>query len=294
MKEMEFRRFSNRRFTGWVASGLEDADQLFEKLDSAEGIPPSDVILECRGRTIYRASLPYKHERVDVYVYIFHNDTLSRALRSNYAFHSLKMSRKLAAAGFKTIQVLAALKPSRQLLNWKGLLVAREIASVRELPSSGIHRYQVHQHTDFDPNLRFALARELARLHDSGFTHGDLKSRHILTRNEGDEIPDIYFVDLEKTGFHPCSPPFLKEIRAARDLIQLFASLPPTSESSPDLELREQFLRDYFSSRCLSDTRKQLIRQMLDFYRSESGLDQGKTLAKIFMERLARRRRKTN
>jgi tRNA A-37 threonylcarbamoyl transferase component Bud32 len=171
------------------------------------------------------------------------------------------------------------------MLNWKGILVAREIEDIKELSSEGYHMYRVHGQVAFSSEVRDSLARELAKLHDSGFMHGDLKTRHILTRENGDGILTIYFVDLEKTGYHPFLLGFLTDVLATRDLIQLFASLP--AESGEDQkEIRTGFLDQYLTLRRLSQTRRRLINKMLRLYQTERGLDQGKTLLRVLLNKL--------
>jgi hypothetical protein len=282
---MEFQRFVNHSLRGWVDPRLKLPNQLLEDLTAFKKLPSVELILSCRGRTIYKALLNLSGKPSWCYVYLFHNGSFSRALRSNYAYHSLNIASKLLRNGFKTIHVLAALKPKMQFLNWKGLLIAREIPDVKELPSEGSHFYQVHQQVEFDQNLQLSLARELARLHDQHFTHGDLKTRHILTRQNGNGTPSIYFVDLEKTEHHPLIPSLLMDIFATRDLIQLFASLPPDSNGCQRTETQNNFFSHYFSFRALSPFRRAVIGKLLNFYKTEGGLNQGKTLARVLFEK---------
>jgi hypothetical protein len=283
---MDLQKFSNHYFQGWVDTRLSGISGILGNLNSIENQPETEVILDCRGRKIYRLPLVYDGVLNPCYIYLFNNDSLSRAFRSNYALHSMKIARKLSRNNFNTIEVLAALKPRRQILNWKGLLIAKEIMQVRELPSEGLHFYQVHSQTEFDPLIRKLLAAELARLHDSDFFHGDLKTRHILSRENGNRAPSIYFVDLEKSAHLKFLPGFLRDIWTTRDLIQLFASLALKGDKSLRHRIQQQFLEEYFSTRNLSMLRRRMIKRMLDFYQVGQDSEQGKTLAKLILDRL--------
>jgi hypothetical protein len=76
----------------------------------------------------------------------------------------------------------------------------------------------------------------------------------------------------------------------ARDLIQLFASLPRNSGEVSRRDLSESFLEQYLSARKLSSIRTVLIRKMLGLYQNESGSSQGKTLLKVIFEKLTSRK----
>jgi hypothetical protein len=82
--------------------------------------------------------------------------------------------------GFPTLEVVAALKKKSELLNWTSILVALEIQSVSEIPSRGDHIFQIHDFLGVSTDWPVALGRHIARFHNAGFVHGDLKTRHIL------------------------------------------------------------------------------------------------------------------
>lgn len=287
---MDFQKFSNPEYCGWLDPQIYDIESILNRIGSFEKSADCEVILKCRGRTIYRLPIAYSGSQVNCYLYLFHNDSLSRAFQSNYAFHSMDLAKKLAEKGFNTIEVLAALKPKRQILNWKGLLIAKEIERVKELPSEGTHKYQVHGQVEFDVHLQRRLAAELAALHNATFHHGDLKTRHILTQDRGNSEPSFYFVDLEKARYHPLLPGLFRDVMAARDLIQLFASLPRNSGKGSGRDLSESFLEQYLSARKLSSIRKVLIRKMLALYQNESGSSQGKIFLRVIFEKLTSRK----
>ena len=191
--------------------------------------------------------------------------------------------------GISTLEVLAALKPRNEKFNWRSLLIASEIESVNELASGGNHVFQVHESIEFNASTATSLAGELSTFHNRKFVHGDLKSRHILaTIGEsgsicGNGVRRFHLVDLEKAGHHPLVPNVLLDIFAARDLVQLFASLPRNSRVQ---DLRSRFLAEYFSGRKLSRFRAGLMLRILDLYAREGSFHQGKTLLENLLARV--------
>lgn len=274
-------RFTNGRYKGWIAPALNLPACLLEEPSSAARLPGSETLLNCRGRKIYRVRLERSGQPAPCFIYLFQNSSLNRSFRRSYAVHILRMSELLREAGFDTLEVLAAFRPKWQFLNWTSFLVARELQSVQELPSTGRHVYQLHTWVDFSNDVATAVAANLAGLHNSRFVHGDLKTRHILARrNGGGSPPQILFVDLEKTKRMPGSLTRLHDFFAARDLIQLLASLPTELDGRTMVPNREHFLEQYFRARRLSQWRQHLIRRLLRLYEPGGALRQGETLLK--------------
>jgi hypothetical protein len=196
--------------------------------------------------------------------------------------------------GFQTLDVLAALKPKDETLNWNSLLIASEIESVNELPSAGQHVFQVHRALEFDSGVASTLADELSEFHESRFIHGDLKTRHILaeiqdaTDVSGNGTRRFHLVDLEKCQHHPFLPKAFLDVLAARDLVQLFASLPVDDNGQNLFPVKSQFLKAYFAARKLSKRRKQVIQRVLDLYSPGGTLRQGRTLLSSLVAQLRR------
>jgi len=193
--------------------------------------------------------------------------------------------------GIQTLEVLAALKPRNERLNWRSLLIASEIDSVNELPSAGNHVFQVHRSVPFDSSIASMLAQELSRFHDRRFVHGDLKSRHILakknvsTAHAGNGTGPFHLVDLEKCRRYRHLPNFLLDILTARDLVQLFSSLPVDAEGRSAASVWPRFLSDYFAGRNLSKSRIRFMQRILELYSPGGSLSQGKTLIDCLMIR---------
>lgn len=273
------RRIRTREYKGWIHEGLEwdPSHDEFQRMLSQKG----EVVLHCRGRDIYRLTLNLDDIPVKCFLHMFRNTSLTRALKKPYAWQVLLMSNRLRKLGFPSIEVLAAIRPKNEILNWNSMLIAREILNVRELPASGKHVYRVHARVPFSAEVAEQTASELARFHDSGLFHGDLKSRHVLvseiSENKG---PEVFFVDLEKTRNPKFIPPFLRDILAARDLIQLLTSLPGGEEAAEGNEEKSILLTRYLEHRKLGSRRSQRIRRAVRLYLDSASLRQGETLLK--------------
>lgn len=187
----------------------------------------------------------------------------------------MDVARSLNRHGFKSLKVLAALKPAKQILNRESVLIAEEITSVRELPSRGVHVYRVHPEIEFDASISRGLAQTLARLHKAGFFHGDLKSRHVLCRDSVEQGTEFFFVDLEKCRQAGLVPSVARDLFASRDLIQLLNSL--DFKGSEALKT-DAFLEAYFLSLDLSSPRQKVIRRLVDLYGPCGSFSQGSTL----------------
>jgi hypothetical protein len=286
---MKLEPFSNGKFTGWIKSGLSLPPSLLEEPRTAARLPGAETLLDCEGRKIVRVNLERSHRCQPCFVYTFMNSSLSRSFRPNYAFHILRMSEKLRRDGFSTMEVLAAFRPRWQFLNWNSFLIAGELESVLELPSRGNHVYRLHEWARFDASIARAVAQQLAEFHSRGYVHGDLKTRHILTRSNG--VPtdashrQVLFVDLEKTKrIHRMLTP-LHDLYAARDLIQLLASLPEELEGRNIQSARDLLIAEYFEHRHLPAPRRSIIRRVMGLYQPGGKLRQGKTVLQALCER---------
>lgn len=283
-------RFTNGRYKGWVESSLQLPPRLLEDPATAAELQGAETLLDCRGRKIFRVTLELSDQSTPCFVYLFQNSSFSRCLRRSYAVHIFRMSELLRESGFDTLEVLAAFRPKWQFLNWSSCLVARELQSVQELPSTGRHVYQLHTWADFTSDVASAVAFNLADLHNLRFVHGDLKTRHVLTRRNGPgRPPQVLFVDLEKTKRLPNALARLHDLFAARDLIQLLASLPKELDGRTIQPNRDRFLAQYFRVRRLSPSRQRLISRLLGLYEPGGGLRQGETLFKSLIHGLAQR-----
>ncbi len=284
-------RTRTREYKGWIHKGLEwtpsnpEGDE-FQRMLSEKG----ELILTCRGRDIYRLNFNLEGAPCCCFLYIFRNTSLTRALKTSYAYQTLRISNTIRELGFPSIEVLAAIRPKNEILNWNSLLIAKEILNVKELPATGSHIYKVHASIPFSGEVADLTASELARFHDSSLFHGDLKSRHILiSKNPDKESRDIWFVDLEKTRRHKLLPSFLRDILAARDLVQLLSSLPGDNNGDSAQEEKSRFLSLYLSNRNLSRKRSGTIKKAVNLYLESGSLRQGETLLQGIYRRIRER-----
>ncbi len=272
---VRFQPYVGKRFKGWIHKDFQPPVELLEYPEKVCEFPGAERLLDCRGRQIFRLPLLVRGQFQSCFTYYFRNASLSRSLRRNYAFQNLRMSRKLHRNGLGTITVVAALKQRGEWLNWHSFSVAPEIPSVCEIPSTGNHIFQVHPVIDFSPQIAVDLARELVSFHTKGFFHGDLKTRHILVDIRQNPHTRFYFVDLEKCQHFPHLKGYLRDILAARDLVQLFASLPETSKVA---NFKGVLLDHYLGASELSLSRQERLRRIIDLYRPGGVLRQGQTL----------------
>lgn len=280
MNVMELSRFRNAEMAGYLHPEIRFTKELemilFQRPESRT-LEAATEILRCDGRLIFRLPLELGGSACSCYLYLFTNKSWSRALHRASAMHIMQVAARMTRAGFPTLEVLAALKPRTQLLNWDSLLISREIENVQELPSSGTHLYQVHETIVLDEDLLQAVASHIAALHNRGFVHGDLKTRHILVRRQQDDCT-IFLVDLEKSRRMPAQLGPAHDLWAARDLIQFFASLPRETTPQEEIDVRSPFLDSYFQARLLSDFRRRGIRRWVELYRPGGRFQQGRTL----------------
>lgn len=291
---MGFQWLVRDKFCGWVSRDLTLPAGLSTDATCVSSLEKAEMLLDCKLRNICRAPLRRGDQTLSCFFYFFRHNSLHEALRSGPPFHILKISNILRDHGFESLEVLAALKPRRPLLKWTSLLIAGEIQSVFELPSVGTHVFQIHKWIDFDQTVASDLARELARFHDYAFFHGDLKSRHILTRTPSVENSEgntsrFVLVDLEKTRRMPHLPYPARDILAARDLIQLLASLPTEFDGHRLQPAREHLLDEYLRRRNISSRRAAFIRRVLEMYGPGGVLVQGKTVLGGLASHLSRK-----
>lgn len=274
------KRIRTSEYQGWIRAGLDwtpsnPEGEDFRRMISEKG----ERLLHCRGRDIYRLEFILDGSPCRCFLHVFRNGSLSRAFRASPARKILKISRKIRELGFPSLEVLAALRPKKEMLSWNSLLIAKEIGNVKELPACGNHVYKVHESTEFSELVAELTARELARFHDSGLFHGDLKSRHVLVSgNREEEHPSIVFVDLEKTRHSPLLPSSFRDLLAARDLVQLLSSLPEEPEESGRCDHKSTFISSYLSKRNLHPGRALRIRKTVSLYLDSGSLHQGETV----------------
>ena len=280
----QFRRYRGERYHGWIHPCFQPPQKLLEFPESIADFQGAEHLLDCRARQIFRLPLAVDGKLTSCLTYHFNNSSLGRSMRPTYSFRILQISRKLRQKGIDTLEVLAALKRRGEVLNRHSFVVAREITSVYEMASAGRHVF--HIHPVIDPSLRLvsALARCVAALHNLGFFHGDLKTRHILFQPQRNPHHRFYFVDLEKCHHFSYLPERLRDLFAARDLIQFFASLPTEA-----LKLKDSFLEEYLQALDLSSQRRKRLRKILSFYGPSGGLRQGETVLRSLFRKLKAR-----
>ena len=281
---IRFQPYVGKRFKGWIHKDFQPPVELLEYPEKVCELPGAEGLLDCRGRQIFRLPLLVQGQLRSCFTYYFRNASLSRSLRRNYAFRNLRMSQKLHHSGLSTIAVLAALKQRGEWLNWHSFSVAPEITSVGEIPSAGNHIFHVHPVIDFSPRIAADLARELVSFHTKGFFHGDLKTRHILVDVRKNPHTRFYFVDLEKCQHFPHLKGYLRDILAARDLVQLFASLPETSNAT---NFKGVLLDHYLATSELPLSGQESLRRIIGLYRPGGVLRQGQTLLSSLWKKVA-------
>jgi tRNA A-37 threonylcarbamoyl transferase component Bud32 len=157
---------------------------------------------------------------------------LARASRARRGF---RKAYHLELAGVPTARVVAAAE--RRPL---GLLL-RSYLLMEELPDTVMLRRHLRDGHRPGPALLRALARLVARLHDEGFTHGDLNERNLLLNPAG----QVFLIDLDALTHAGVVP----GDAAARDLGRLAADMARHPQVTP-ADLRA-FLRAYCRARHL-------------------------------------------
>jgi hypothetical protein len=274
---MKFRRYRGRGFQGWIREDFLPPDLVLEAPERLSELPSAVRLLNCEGRQIYRLPAIVGGVPESCFVYYFTNASLQRGFRRCYALRCWRKALRLQARGFNTIDVLAALKRRRELLNWRSVLVAREVADVCELPSRGDHVFRIHPFIGFSGPVAEAFGRHLGRFHRDGFVHGDLKTRHVLVRNFATSRPDFFLVDLEKCVRLSFLPESLRVLWLARDLIQFRVSLDHCCAPVPQ-EAWTSFFESYLQEAGLAARNRRRIKRILRLYGPEGGFRQGRTL----------------
>jgi tRNA A-37 threonylcarbamoyl transferase component Bud32 len=128
------------------------------------------------------------------------------------------------------------------------------------------------------------VAHELAVFHNAGFVHGDLKSRHVLLQDRPSrDRAKVVLVDLEKAKSLNGLLGSAHDFFAARDLIQLLASLPIDSAASSVQGITGKFLEEYFEIRTISPRRGRLMRRIIELYGPRGRFQQGRTLLQCLL-----------
>lgn len=265
------RRHSCQQYYGWIHQDLLPLPDFLKNPQVLDSNPEADNLLDTQNRQIYRLQISSNGKNARVFVHLDRSDSLFGGFHRSYADRIRQISQKLDQSKIGTIAVLAALQTRRRNRNWTSIVVAREIPTVRQLPASERHFLDIHPQQDFTVEIAAALGAELANLHSQDFFHGDLKSRHVLYRFDN---KDFCFVDLEKCGQHKLWPGFLKDLMAARDMIQLLNSLPQDQEQE---QFNDLVLTTYLDQRRISARRKRRINSWIKLYGQQGGFRQGRT-----------------
>lgn len=269
-----FTRYSGPTYNGYLRADFEPPDLVLDQPEQIGRLEGAEHLLDCEGRQIHRVPLRVGDQVRSCFTYRFTNRSLTRALRRCYAIRTLRHAELLRQRGFPTLEVVAALKKKDELLNWTSLLIALEIESVFEIPSKGNHVFQIHEFLG-DSDWPASLGLHIARFHNAGFVHGDLKTRHILASISNGEYC-FYLVDLEKSRFMPRCPGAIRAILVARDLIQLLASLREPKVGGTDFG--DRILDSYFQQVQHGPAFARRVQRLVRLYRGESGFKQGKTV----------------
>jgi hypothetical protein len=270
------RRHSCQQYSGWIHPDLVPLPDFLKNPHLLASDPAAHNLLDTQTRQIYRFPISLNGADTRIFVYLDRPHSVLRRLQRTYANRVRRISQKLDDNDIDTIAVLAALRSKERAREWTSVVVAREIPAVRQLPASERHFLDIHPQQDFTVEIAAALGGELANLHSKEFFHGDLKSRHVLYRSD---TGGFYFVDLEKCGQHRLWPSFLKDILAARDMIQLLNSLPRDPEGE---QFNDLVMTTYLDQRKLPARRKGRIKKWIRLYGQQGGFQQGRT----FLENL--------
>ncbi len=272
----KFRKYAGQLYQGYVRADFAAPELVLNHPEQIGQLERAEHLLDCVGRQIHRVPMRVGNEVQSCFTYYFTNRSLTRAFRRCYALRTLRYSELLREMGFPTLEVVAALKKKNELLNWTSILIALEIQSVFEIPSRGNHVFQIHRFLDVTRDWPVALGRHIARFHNAGFVHGDLKTRHILADlSEGGFR--FHLVDLEKCRFLPRCPAAIRAILVARDLIQLLASL--REPKAGGTEIGDLILDSYLTEVQLGPVFARRVQKLVGLYRGDNGFKQGKTVA---------------
>ncbi len=270
-----FTKYSGHAYEGYLRADFAPPELILNHPEQIGQLERAEHLLDCVGRQIHRVPMRVGNDIQSCFAYYFTNRSITRAFRRCYALRTLRHAELLREMGFPTLEVVAALKKKNEVLNWTSILVALEIQSVFEIPSRGDHVFQIHDFLEVSTDWPVALGRHIARFHNVGFVHGDLKTRHILA----DLSPGgfrFHLVDLEKCRFLPRCPAAIRTILVARDLIQLLASLREPRAGGTEIGdlIFDSYLRDLQYGAVFA----RRVQKLVHLYRGETGFKQGKTV----------------
>lgn len=224
----------------------------------------SAVVHRCRRRTLYRATLPLRTGPTVVFIKEhLHNGTrrsLSDGWVSRRPERAARAARALTAAGFHTFLPIATVHCRSADSGCGSWLVFRPVQGTALEEWLATHRAGEHRERVLN-----ALANEVARLHEAGFWHGDLKAKNVVLAtddgNGSSREPALAFVDLDGLGRCPWWLPAGLRLRACLDLRTLVAHLARCC--SPD-ELA-QFQADYCAARHFGPRRRRVLSAVVRF-----------------------------
>lgn len=268
-------RFKSKDWIGWIDAGFDSPSlrKILEQPEALQQQPGRQAILECAARRIHRFSLP-EFPQVQLLGQYFQNPSLFRLWRPAAAPKLMRISRQLRKRDLLVPSVVASIRPRGSWWNRRSFAVMAELPFVYELTAGRGHQLPIHPLFPKPlEKLAAPLAATIARWHDGGIAHGDLKSRHVLVQSRDLENFDIYLADLERTMRLRAFPRPVREAYFLRDLVQLMGSLGIHATTS----FRELFLEHYFRERKLSASLQRRFRRFLDLYR-QGRLQQGRTL----------------
>lgn len=273
--------YRGRDYKGWIHEDLTLDESLLEEPSLVSQNLGAEILVDGAGRQVFRFELPGSRGEM---AFGFFSCPMSRWswLHKPYSDRVLGATGALTEAGFPCMQILAAVRPRRTFPRKGSLVIAREIPRVRQLPAFGNHYLDIHAEADLEVETAVSLGKHIASLHNASIFHGDLKSRHILLDSDS---ATFFLVDLEKCRSLPKWPRFVQDILAARDLIQLFHSLPGDGSLSRQ---RRKLLDAYHETLAVSIRSRNRIGWFLSLYGDRGGFEQGLTL----LENLARKWKK--
>jgi tRNA A-37 threonylcarbamoyl transferase component Bud32 len=161
-----------------------------------------------------------------------------RRSRAERAFHS---ALAMEVAGLPVARALAVAALRRRRWPVRAYLLSREIQDARTLAQLA------RQAVPWPRSLVEALADLMARLHEAGFIHGDLKATNVLLTSAGQP----WLIDFDGVRQYDRVP----QSRAVADLARLFSGIPEAGgQEAPMTAAR--FLKRYCAGRGLDDWRE--------------------------------------
>lgn len=122
--------------------------------------------------------------------------TGARYLDPARPFRELEQSERLAAAGVRTPEVVAARARRAPLVGWRLELVSRRVEQSCDLDALLLADLAAGRPAHARRALLRELGRFLRRLHEAGFLHRDLHLKNLLVRES--EPPELYVLDLDR------------------------------------------------------------------------------------------------